>query len=170
MPMNCQLVTGEFMGILPNPQDGATYISKIAEGAQGHWLFTLVYTPEKGLANSPAAINEFYLLLGHLAAFIGLSPLLMFHLARLVTGFVMYLSLYHLGAVIWPRLRPRRLFFSLLAVGAGLGWLYFISIGRSGGLSTLSDFPTDFAIPESIPFLATFVNPHFPLAIALIAL
>jgi hypothetical protein len=152
----------QFMGMLHNPQDGATYLSKIAEGARGSWLFTLSYSPEK---TSGAAIFEFYLLLGHLARFLGFSPLLMYHIARLVTGFIMYISIYYLGSVIWPRLRPRRLFFSLLAVGSGLGWLALVLIPGTG-----SNPPPDFSIPESIPFLSTFVNPHFPLAIALIAL
>src|SRR5262249_50762606 len=81
----------------------------------------------------------------------------------------MYIAIYHLGSVIWPRMRPRRLFFSLIAVGSGLGWLGLIFLARPGGIDPTS-LPTDFSIPESIPFYATFVNPHFPLAIALIAL
>ena len=158
----------QFMGMLPNPQDGATYLSKIGEGARGAWLFTLSYTPEP---HAGAAINEFYLLLGHLSRILGLSPLLMYHISRLVTGFVMYISIYHLGSVIWPRIRPRRLFFALIGIGSGLGWLALIFASRTGvgGNDPLS-LPTDFSIPESIPFFATFVNPHFPLAIALIAL
>ncbi len=154
-----------FMGMLPNPQDGATYLSKIGEGQRGDWLFTLQYTPE---SHKGAAINEFYLFLGHLARITGLSALLMYHVSRLATGFAMYISIYYLGAVIWPRLRPRRLFFSLIAVGSGLGWLALIFVSRQTGSA---DFvPTDLSVPESIPFFATFVNPHFPLAIALIAL
>ncbi|MEP7286650.1 MAG: hypothetical protein ABI947_12885 [Chloroflexota bacterium] len=156
-----------FMGMLPNQLDGATYLSKIGEGARGDWLFTLQYTSEP---HTGAAINEFYLLLGHLSRILGLSPLVMYHVARLVTGFVMFVSIYHLGSVIWPRLRPRRLFFSLLAVGSGLGWLLLtLSAGFSGG-SDFNRLPTDFSMPESIPFYATFVNPHFPLTIALISL
>ncbi|HLY24765.1 MAG TPA: hypothetical protein VKQ72_00405 [Aggregatilineales bacterium] len=155
-----------FMGILVNPKDEASYLAKINEGAQGAWLFTLPYTAEN---QTGAAINEFYLLLGHIARLTGLSSLLMFHISRLVTGFVMYLSFYYLGSVIWPRLRPRRLFFSLLAVGSGLGWLYLVLFGRVAAPATIST-STDFVVPESIPFYSTFTNPHFPLAIALIAL
>ena len=156
----------QFMGMLPNPQDGATYLSKINEGVNNSWLFYLSYTPEP---HSGAAINEFYLFLGHIARLTGLSGLLIYHIARLVTGFIMYISIYYLGAVIWPRLRPRRLFFSLLAVGSGLGWLFLVVFGR-GSIFDSGVLPSDLTIPESIPFYATFVNPHFPLAIALIAL
>lgn len=156
----------QFMGMLPNPRDGATYLAKINEGMNGHWLFYLPYTPE---AHSGAAINVFYLFLGHIAQLTGLSSLLIYHIARLATGFVMYVSIYYLGSVIWPRLRPRRLFFSMLAVGSGLGWLYLVVFGRGSVLDS-AVLPSDLAIPESIPFYAAFVNPHFPLAIALIAL
>src|SRR5262249_49478268 len=156
-----------FMGILVNPKDEASYLAKINEGAQGSWIFTLPYTGE---TQTGVAIHEFYLLLGHIARLTGLSSLLMFHISRLVTGFFMYLSFYYLGSVIWPRLRPRRLFFSLLAVGSGLGWLYLVLAGRSSGIAAFQDLPTDLSIPESIPLFATFVNPHFPLAIALVSL
>src|SRR5215467_4699638 len=88
--LNFPAVNWQFMGILANPQDGATYIAKIAEGSRGAWLFTMSHTPE---SMTGVAINEFYLLLGHLASFLKISPLLMYHLARLVTGFTMLLSI-----------------------------------------------------------------------------
>ncbi|MCC7446930.1 MAG: hypothetical protein IT324_05900 [Anaerolineae bacterium] len=157
----------QFMGILPNPQDGASYLSKIREGARGDWLYTMAYTPEP---HNGAALHEFYILLGHLSRPLDLSPLLLFHIARLVTGFVMYLSIYHLGAVIWPRVRPRRLFFALVGIGSGLGWLGLLFLARPTGATDATWLPTDLWIYESIPFVATFANPHFPLAIALIAL
>jgi len=149
----------QFMGVLPNPQDGATYFAKIGEGARGQWLLTLAHTPE---ASNGAAIMEFYLLLGHLATLIGMTAPLMFHVARITAGFVMYLSLYHLGASIWQRLRARRLFFGLIAVGSGLGWLAAIFVPAL--------HPVDLYVPESIPFYSAYANPHFPLAIALVAL
>ncbi len=157
----------QFMGILANPQDGASYLSKIREGARGDWLYTMTYTPEP---YSGAAFHEFYILLGHLSRLLGLSPLLMFHIARLVTGFAMYVSIYHLGAVIWPRVRPRRLFFVLVGVGSGLGWLGLLFLTHPTGAVGATWLPTDLWIYESIPFIATFANPHFPLAIALITL
>lgn len=156
----------QFMGMLANPLDGATYLSKIGQGARGDWLFTLAYTPE---ANSGIAIHEFYLALGHISRLLGMSSLLIFHIARLITGFIMYISIYHLGSTIWKRIRPRRLFFGLMAIGSGIGWLALPFIQQSGGID-ISRLPTDLVIPESIPLYATFANPHFPLAIALIAL
>jgi hypothetical protein len=156
----------KFMGLLISPVDGATYLSKIRMGMAGSWLYTLKYSTEP---NQGAAVQEFYLFLGHVARVMGFSALQMYHVARLVTGFLMLLSFYYLGAVIWPRVRPRRIFFGLLAVGSGLGWLAVALFG-SALSSDANNLPSDIFMPESIPFYAAFTNPHFPLAIACITL
>ncbi|MHB8625487.1 MAG: hypothetical protein ACYDBJ_00870 [Aggregatilineales bacterium] len=149
----------QFMGILTNPQDGATYLAKIGEGARGQWLFTLAHTPEN---SDGSMLVEFYLLLGHVAALVGLPSVMAFHVARFTAGFVMYLALYHLGAAIWQRLNTRRLFFGLTAIGSGIGWLLVALMP--------SLHPIDVYVPEAIPFYATLANPHFPATIALLAL
>jgi hypothetical protein len=148
-----------FMGMLSNPKDGATYLSKIEQGRQGSWLFELRHTPEP---HPGAGFNTFYLFLGHIARLTGLSSILIFHLARVATSFFMFLSLYQLGATIWVRLRPRRLFFTLLAVGSGLGWFWL--------LMGAGEIPPDMNIPEAFPFFAAYTNPHFPMSIACLAL
>ncbi|MBX3081583.1 MAG: hypothetical protein KF716_08085 [Anaerolineae bacterium] len=149
----------QFMGMLYNHTDGATYLGKINQGLRGNWLFHLDYTPEE---TNGIAIQVFYLALGHVARLFGLSALMIFHIARLLASFVMYISIYHLGSVIWQKQRARRLFFGLVSIGAGLGWLAIVFSN--------SFQPSDLYIPESIPFYSSLVNPHFPLAIALIAL
>jgi hypothetical protein len=151
----------QFMGMLHAHIDAATYMAKIEQGASGQWLFTIDYSPE----SSPgAAINMYYIALGHLSRLLGLSPLMMFHVARLVATFFMYITLYHLGSVIWQKTRSRRLFFALTGVGAGLGWMFIVFAPDA------IPYPSDLFIPESIPFYASLVNAHFPLTIALISL
>ncbi len=152
----------QFMGILSNPADGATYLAKIGEGMRGQWLFTLAHTPEQ---TDGTVLFEFYLLLGHIAALLNLSPLLTFYMARVVASFAMYLALYHLGATIWKRLRTRRLFFGLIAIGSGFGWITLLLSPLMTNLRSI-----DLYVPESIPFFSTFANPHFPLSICLLAL
>jgi len=78
----------QFMGMLSNPLDGATYLSKMEQGRAGSWLFQLRYTPEK---HDGAVFHMFYLFLGHMARVLGLSSLVMYHLARMVTSFFMYI-------------------------------------------------------------------------------
>lgn len=149
----------QFMGMLSNPKDGATYLSKIEQGRGGSWLFKLRYTPE---AQDGAGFNTFYLFLGHTARLTGLSTLVIFHLARVATSFFMFISLYQLGATVWVRLRPRRLFFTLIAIGSGLGWLLL--------LFNPDVLAADMSIPEAFPFYAAYTNPHFPMSIACLAL
>lgn len=144
----------QFMGMLANAQDGATYLSKIEQGQEGNWLFTLRHTPE---AHDGAGFHTIYLVLGHVARFTGLSSLVVFHLARVATSYFMFMAIYQVGATVWVRLRPRRLFFTLCAVGGGLGWLWLVLGGQQA--------PPDMLIPEAYPFFAAYANPHFPLSI-----
>ncbi|PJF37370.1 MAG: hypothetical protein CUN49_00740 [Candidatus Thermofonsia Clade 1 bacterium] len=152
-----------FVGILHSPLDSAVYIAKIEQGIRGAWLSTLTHTPE---AVPSLFLNSFYLALGHLASALGLSALMIFHLARLTMSFAMFVAFYHLGSAIWQRLRPRRLFFSILAVGSGLGWLALILSPQT----PQTQLAVDLNLFEAIPLLAIFANAHFPLAITLIAL
>ena len=150
---------GHFMGILSNPKDGATYLSKIEQGRRGAWLFELRHTPE---AHNGAGFHTFYIFLGHVAQVTGLSNVLIFHLARVATSLFMFIALYQFAATVWVRLRPRRLFFTLIAVGSGLGWLLILFGSDS--------IAADMKLPEAFPLFAAYTNPHFPLSIAALAL
>ncbi|MAS36149.1 MAG: hypothetical protein CL610_19240 [Anaerolineaceae bacterium] len=149
----------QFMGVLHNSRDGATYLSKMMLGAQGSWLVQFLHTPE---FHSGAFIQVIYPALGHLGALFGIPLLVLFHIARVVASVLMYLAIYQLAATVWMRVRTRRIFFVMASLGAGLGWLYAIV---SGGRV---DAP-DLSIPEAFPLQSTFVNVHFPLAIACLA-
>lgn len=154
--------TGEwqFMGMLHNPLDGASYLSKMALGARGDWLVHFQHTPE---AHDGAFIQVLYLLLGHLSRISGISSLVLFHVVRAGAALAMYAAIYQLGAVIWVRVRARRLFFIVASVGSGLGWLF-------APLLNSTEFPDFPLLPEAFPFYSTLMNPHFPLTIALLAL
>lgn len=149
-----------FMGILANPQDGATYFAKIEEGMEGNWLYELQHTPQP---HTPAGLFIFYLLLGQIARLIGTSPFVIFHLARIAASLFMFTALYRLGSHVWLRLRPRRLFFALTAVATGLGWLLI-------PFANENRVPPDLGIPEAFPLYAAYANPHFPLSIACLAM
>lgn len=157
---NASAAEWQFMGVLANPQDGASYLAKIAQGTRGAWLLKFMHTPDP---HTGAGIQTFYPLLGHVANLAGLSNVVIFHLARIVTTLFMFSALYQLGATIWARQRPRRLFFTLTALGSGLGWLVLL-IDPS-----ITDVP-DLVVPEAYPFYAAFANPHFPLTIGALAL
>lgn len=146
-----------FSGFLVNPFDGFSYLAKMRQGFEGGWLFTLPYAAEPG---QPALLFLFYLALGHFARLTGLSLWSSFHLARVLSGSLMFLTVYALLERL-PLSRSGRWCAYALALGiSGLGW-----IGIAVGVSS-----SDLLIPESVPWLAVLVNPHFPLAAAAICL
>lgn len=148
-----------FMGTLSSLENGANYLSSIEQGRRGAWLFEMYHTPE---AHNGAGFSLFYIFLGHVGHVTGLSNVAVFHLARVATSLFMFLALYQFGATVWVRLRPRRLFFTLVAVGSGLGWLML--------LFSTDPVAADMRIPEAFPLFAAFTNPHYPLSIGCLAL
>ncbi len=144
----------QFAGILVNPLDGHSYLAKMRQGVEGNWLFHLTYTPEP---HNGAFIFTFYLALGHLAAFLRLPPILVFHLARLVAGLFLLLVAFRFIAWITPHSQERRLAFVLLLTASGFGWLGII----------FGAFPIDLWVPEAFVPYSLYANPHFPLSMAL---
>ncbi len=144
-----------FTGVLYNPWDGHSYLAKMRQGWDGQWLFHLPFTeePHKG-----AFIFTFYLLLGHAARVLGLSLPLTFHLARLLASAFMFGMLWRLLGRFFDGTARRRAFL-LAALGAGLGWLF----------PTADPLLPDLWIPEAFTFYSALSNPHFPLALGLMA-
>jgi hypothetical protein len=149
----------QFMGVLNNYRDGATYLSKMVQGMEGSWLVHFQHTPEDHVG---AFIQVIYPALGQLARILSIPPIALFHAVRVIASLVMYMALYQLGASIWTRLRARRIFFALAAIGSGFGWLLAPLTGNPS-------FP-DLTIAEIYPFFSSLVNVHFPLALACLAL
>ncbi|MBN1995221.1 MAG: hypothetical protein JW953_21205 [Anaerolineae bacterium] len=143
-----------FAGILVNPYDGQSYLAKMRQGFDGHWLFHLTYTPEP---HQGAFIFTFYLALGHLARLAHLPLILVFHLARLLAGLILLLAAFRFVNLVTPHPSERRLAFILLCTASGLGWLGAI----------FNALPIDLWVPEAFVPYSLYANPHFPLAIAL---
>jgi len=145
-----------FGGILYNPLDGNSYLAKMRQGWQGDWLFHLPFTEEP---HEGAFIFTFYLLLGHLARVLNLSLPLVFHLARLAASAFMMAMFWRLLGRFFADAAERKRAFLLVAVGAGFGWLF----------PTAEPLFPDLWIPEAFTFYSVLSNPHFPLAVALMA-
>jgi hypothetical protein len=144
-----------FVGTLLNPLDGDSYLAKMQIGAHGGWLFHLPYTAQD---HPGALLFTFHILLGHIAAWTHLPIPLVYHLARVVAGFALLLTVYALIARAMQDLAERRIAFLLVALSSGLGWLAVIM----GHLGT-----SDLLIPESNTFFGLHITLHFPLAVAL---
>ncbi len=146
-----------FGGFLVNPIDGNSYLAKMYQGWRGDLQFTLPYTAEPG---EGAYLFLFYLGLGHLARWLNIDRLLLFHLSRLLAALFMYGAMYIYLKDIGLSTRDRLLAYIATVIGGGLGWFALIF-----GLST-----TDFWVAEAFPWLSSYTNPHFPLSLGLILL
>lgn len=144
-----------FGGFLFNPLDGNSYLAKIGQGREGNWSFRLPFSAEQG---SGAYLFLFYLFLGHISRWTHLDPILIFHLARLATSLFMIVMIYRFifHTIGEDGLQP--LHMGWLLFGGGLGWL---------GLLMGNPLAPDLWIAEIYPFLSSFANPHFPLAIGI---
>lgn len=70
-------------GFFAGGADYATFITKMKWGMEGHWTYENRYTGED---TEPVPIYQFYLFLGHLAEWTGLSLPWVFHLTRSLLG------------------------------------------------------------------------------------
>jgi hypothetical protein len=145
-----------FGGFLYNPLDGNSYLAKMRQGYDGQWGFVLPYTADHG---DGAYIFLFYLFLGHMARWLSVSLPGMFHAARAIAGLWLLWQLWLFAHVSFGgdnQAVPRAVL--LAGFGSGLGWLLF-----GGG-----ELMPDFLVPEIYPFLSSYANPHFPLAMGLL--
>ncbi|GAB4476463.1 MAG: hypothetical protein Kow00124_18570 [Anaerolineae bacterium] len=144
-----------FLGILNNPIDGASYLAKMYQGYSGSWLVTLPYTPEP---HHGVISYTFYLALGHLARLLNLPLVLVFHVARLVGTVLMFLALYRFVADWTDDVAQRRLTWSLVVLGSGLG-----AVALLFRVTT----PDLLVMPEAFPLQAAYTNAHFPWSITM---
>jgi len=145
-----------FADITVAPADNLSYLAKMQQGYAGSWLFQLPYTaePHEGVPN-----YFFYLFLGHVARWTGLSIPLVFHLAAIMCGLLLLLVMYYFIAQGRFEVRERRYSFALAGFSSGLGWLMM-------GLGEL--LSTDLTVPESNTFFTLMNCPHFAFSQSLV--
>ncbi len=144
-----------FAGAILNPIDGNTYFAKAYQGWRGEWRFRLPYTAEAG---SGAYINLYYILIGHVARWTGLSIHLVYQSARLISSAALVYALQRFFGRILTRPFQQNTALALSVLGLGMGWLAV----------PFDVITADFWVAEAIPLLAVMTNPHFPLGLALI--
>jgi hypothetical protein len=144
-----------FGGFLMNLADGNSYLAKMQQGWQGEWRFRLPFTAEPGQG---AYLFGFYLFLGHLARWLGVPLLIVFHAARLMAAIFLLIVLRRFYEIILAgNRRAAEWAWCVAALGGGMGWL----VALMGGPLT-----ADFWVAETYPFLSMYANPHFPLGLA----
>ena len=136
----------------------------MGEGARGEWLFHIVYTSEP---HDGALFFLFHILLGKVAAVaasLGGWPLtetmvLVYHIARIVFGAMLLLTVYRFTAMFTASRAIRRLAFLIVAFSGGFGWLLLLS----GQPNWLGSSPVDLILPEGFTFLVLYALPHIAL-------
>jgi len=155
----------QFMGALHGHVEASAYISRIRQGMEGGLLVQFMHTPE---SHQSIILQPIYPLLGQVSrlAADNLSPILVFHVARVSVTVFMYMALYQLAATIWIRVRSRRIFFALVAVGSGFGWVSLVLASLTG----IERVPIDLTYSHLSPFHSGLVSIHVPMAITCLAL
>lgn len=150
-----------FTGALMNSQDTNSYLAKMEQGYNGSWLYSIPFTSED---HSPAFLGGFYLMLGHAARTFHVSIIQMWHVARAVFTFLMFLTTFAFIRHFLSDLRQRWVAYLLAVTGSGFGWLLLMA----GQVNWLGDMPVDFKMPEAHLFFSALTYPHFAVGVALI--
>lgn len=149
-----------YSGLLTNPDEHNVYLAYMKQAVEGRWLLLDPFTSEP---QSGRVLNVFFLKLGLLCRVTGLPLPIMYHLARVVCGWMLLLAVYCLAAQALPEIRYRRLALWLLAFASGFGWRYHAGPGQPHPI----DFGPGLVMPEAITFLSLLLNPLFCAAVLL---
>ena len=146
----------QFNGFLVNPIDGYSYLAKMEQGKSGAWLYSLPFTVTQA---KPQFLFEYYIFLGHISKWTGISTIWIFHIVRIINS----------GILIWAIAAFVKRFHQTARISAEFTWWLCIFGSGMGWVAALSGVMTsDMWVAEAYPFLASFTNPHFPLSIAFV--
>jgi len=143
-----------FSGVVMNFEDAHGYLAKIRQGAEGRLLYQIPFTSED---HEGAFVGGFFLALGWICAVTGLPVMWMWHLSRMVFGFLLLLSAYAFIAFFLEDRRRRLVAYLLVCFSAGFGWVVLLT----GRFSILGFDLIDFKMPEAHIFFTLLTFPHF---------
>ncbi len=147
-----------FMGIALGTPDTNQYFAWMRAFTRAV-IIPNTLTPEP---NEPAFFNLLWWLAAQ-GVRLGLTHIAVFHILRVIIGVAFLFAAYLLCAFFLPDLRWRRTAFLVIAVGAGLGWVWVVGKYLTGRMP----YPLDVYIVEPNSFLALMAFPHFSLAAGL---
>ena len=151
----------EFGGVVMNFEDAHGYLAKMRQGAEGNLLYQIPFTSEN---HDGAFVGGFFLALGWVCAVTGLPVIWMWHLSRVVFGFLLLLSAYVFIAFFLEDSKQRLVAYFLASVSAGFGWVILLT----GRFSILGFDLIDFKMPEAHVFFTLLTFPHFALGATLL--
>jgi hypothetical protein len=143
-----------YSGMLANPDEHNVYLSYMRQARDGALFFIDPFTSEP---QSGRVINLFFLALGMFSRVTHLSLPVVYHLARVISGWLLLTAIYCLAAQVLATVSGRRIALVLAGLASGLGWLY----PASGGQPHPIDYGPGLVMPEAITFLSLLLNPLF---------
>jgi hypothetical protein len=143
-----------YSGLLTNPDEHNVYLASMRQARDGHLLFLDPFTSEPQRAR---VLNLFFLALGLFARLTHLPLPVVYHLARVISGSLLLISVYWLAAQMLQGVLARRIALLLTATASGFGWLYHARSGQPHPI----DYGPGLVMPEAITFLSLLLNPLF---------
>lgn len=153
-----------FMGFILNVSDHSQYLAWY-RGFQTAFLISNRLTPEP---NPPVFFNLLWWALGRFGWYTGLHYAIVYQIFRWASGAFFLTMLYAFIRPFFDDVRQRRAAFSVIAFGAGMGWILVVLKYTLTGGELL--FPLDLYIAEGNSFLCMMAYPHFSEAAGLILL
>jgi len=156
--------------LLLHQEDVLSYLAAMQQGARGSWTFRILYTPEE---HEGALIYLFYLGLGKIAPLLGLSVIVVYHLARIAAGACELAAIYAFTRRFVKSPPVRTMAYALACAGGGLGWLIAIAqaLKHSTGQALVAPCPDrapiDFWLVDAYTLPTILIFPHGALAVAL---
>ena len=126
-----------------DPWDINVYVSTIKWGQGGNVLLQNNYTTAE---HTPVLMYPFYTLLGYI--FNTLPSYLLFHSLAVVFGFLLLLTIWKLNRVFITETRESLIAVILIALGGGLGWLFFPQLKSADIFITGLTFTSHFQRPH----------------------
>lgn len=152
-----------FGGFVIDLDDCSSHLAKMQQGIWDGWTYRILFTPED---HPGAVLNTFYIGLGKLSAWLGLSLIQTYQLARLGCGLGLLWAAYLFVAHFIKGGDRRLTAFLLVCLSSGLGWMVLLTGSPTlGGLS-----PMDFWLMEAYTFFTILTFPHTSAAVALLLL
>ncbi len=151
----------EFSGVVMNFDDSHGYLAKMRQGSEGRLFYQIPFTSED---HEGAFVGGFFLALGWVCALTGLPVTWMWHLSRIVFGFLLLLTSYLFIAFFLKDRTHRLVCFLLISISAGFGWIILLT----GRFSILGFDLIDFKMPEAHVFFTILTFPHFALGATLL--
>ena len=149
-----------YSGLLTNPDEHNVYLSLVRQAHDGHLFILDQFTSEP---QAGRAINIFFLTLGLSARLLHLPIPVAYHLARVVSGWLLLMAVYWLAAQVLSTIAARRLALILAATASGFGWLFH----AQGRQPHPVDYGPGLLMPEAITFLTLLLNPLFAFSVFL---